>query len=89
MLPLALLGLLISSAVLTPAYPAFGVLLTLQVLFYVTAGSHWLVRGLLKDGLVARLLELPFYFCLGNAGTLLGLWDYVRGRRYVTWETES
>jgi hypothetical protein len=40
-----------------------------QILFYLAAAAGFLLRE--KPG--ARLLRVPFYFCLQNIGALLGL----------------
>lgn len=31
-------------------------------------------------------LSAPYYFLLSNWAALLGIWDYLRGNRYVTWQ---
>lgn len=31
-------------------------------------------------------LSVPHYFMLSNWAALLGIWDYLRGNRYVTWQ---
>lgn len=43
-------------------------------------------RGLRRLGKAGKLLSLAFYFCLGNWGTLLGLADFLLGRRVVRWQ---
>jgi hypothetical protein len=35
------------------------------------------------------LLSIPSYFLLENYGLAVGLWNFVRGRNIVVWETES
>ncbi len=86
-LPLSLVFLFVTSLALAPYHAVFQGLAVLQTLFYLTAGSYPLLRAHLATGsLVEELLETAFYFCVGNGGTLLGVWDYFRGRDYTTWK---
>ncbi|MBD3241165.1 MAG: glycosyltransferase [Chitinivibrionales bacterium] len=39
------------------------------------------VPGLGRGGRIAKLFAVPYYFCLGNFGTMLGVCDLVMGRR--------
>lgn len=59
-----------------PAAGAFGA-------FLAAAG----LGGLLRNSLAgkAKLLALPFFFCLANAAAVLGLWQVVRGKKQATW----
>ncbi|MBZ0269484.1 glycosyltransferase [bacterium] len=52
--------------------------------FLLAAG----LGGLLRKSLAgrAKLLALPFFFCLANAAALLGLWAVVRGKKQATWQ---
>jgi hypothetical protein len=55
-----------------------------QVAFYAVALLGW---GLERAGIKARLLILPFYFCLVNISPLLAMWSLLRGDIKVTWDT--
>ena len=35
---------------------------------------------------MGALYSLPYYFYLSNLAAILGIFDYLRGNRYVTWE---
>jgi glycosyltransferase involved in cell wall biosynthesis len=83
-LPLSLVLLLVGTAMLLRAHPVFALLFAGQVVFYLAATAYLLLPSPWQSRI--RPLQIVFYFCVGNIGTLLGLWDYVCGRRYVKWE---
>ncbi len=55
-----------------------------QALFYVLAGI-----GLLQShrAEIARVFYVPYYFCLVNYASLLGILSYYRGQSFTTWQT--
>jgi cellulose synthase/poly-beta-1,6-N-acetylglucosamine synthase-like glycosyltransferase len=77
-LPVCMLAILATSALLAASSMVLQVLLWLQVAFYVTALSHLALRR--------KVTSVAFLFCLGNLGTLLGLVDFLRGKRVAKWE---
>lgn len=86
-LPVFLVSLFLSSLALCVHSPLIGLFLLLQLSFYILAFAHWaLLRHLPGLRIVKRLSSLAFYFCLGNYGTLLGLIDFLRGKRIIKWE---
>ncbi len=56
----------------------------LQAVSYVLAASGWAIRRHRK---VPNVLLLPYYFCLVNLASLLGLVKFVRGSLSPTWQT--
>jgi cellulose synthase/poly-beta-1,6-N-acetylglucosamine synthase-like glycosyltransferase len=82
LVPLYLLGLLLSSAVLATA-PFYGAAFLLQVVFYLAA----LVGAFVPLHRRFRPAALPLYFCILNAAALLSLVELARGRKYVAWQT--
>ena len=90
LLPLALVGLLIGTAMLASTASWAGWATTMQVLFYAASGLYgpvesagwlpWLPRSL------RRLWQLAFYFCVGMWGMLLGIVEFARGKRIARWE---
>ena len=83
LVPFFLLALFGSNVVLAVAAPAFVWLLALQSFFYAAAG----VGGLARRTRVgrAKVLTVPYYFCLVNAAALLGVLSIARGERLAAW----
>jgi len=80
LVPLMLLGILVSS-VLLAQLPFFRVVLLLQLVFYAIA----LAAAAFSPPATWRILHLPLYFCVINAAALVGLFQFVCGNRYVSW----
>lgn len=55
-----------------------------QALFYVLAGIG-LLQSSRKE--IARVFYVPYYFCLVNYASLLGIVSYYRGQSFTTWQT--
>jgi glycosyltransferase involved in cell wall biosynthesis len=89
LVPPLLIVLLGASALLAPHHPAAALLLVLQAAFYTAAASYPVLTALGAGGSVLRAAELPFYFCVGGWGTLLGLADFLRGRSEVRWDPKK
>ena len=85
LVPVFMIAILISSALLAGEMP-FRILLGLQLLFYALA-----ILGNLSQQRLGRLglFYIPAYFCAINFGVLLGLWNFLSGRRYGVWKPES
>jgi cellulose synthase/poly-beta-1,6-N-acetylglucosamine synthase-like glycosyltransferase len=83
LVPLFLVALLLSNAVLAADAGMFRMLFGLQVLFYVVA----LIAAWLPATRWWKPLTVPLYFCTLNAAALVGLIGVIRGREYVVWET--
>ena len=83
LVPLFLMALLFSNAILAAEPGAFRLLFWLQALFYLSAlASAWLpVSRWWKP------LTVPLYFCTLNAAALISFIEVFRGRQYVAWET--
>jgi cellulose synthase/poly-beta-1,6-N-acetylglucosamine synthase-like glycosyltransferase len=86
-LPLFLILLFFSSIPISFRFPVLTGILLLQIAFYLLALSHWvLFRDIPTLRIVERITSTAFYFCLGNIGTLIGIWDFMKGERYAKWE---
>ncbi len=85
LLPLCLILLFVSTAFLSAVYPAAAVLLVIQAGFYAVALTYPAVARVVSHRAILSLASLPFYFCVGNYGTLLGLADFLMGRRVTKW----
>lgn len=79
-----LLALLVLTALCWDRGAPYRVALAAQASLYLAALAGWLGENL---GRSPRLLRVPFYFCVGNWGTLLGWYQVLRHRRRETlWE---
>ena len=81
--PFFMLTALLANAVLAPTHAPYRAIFAAQLLFYGAAAGGALVRG--RSGRLARLLAIPYAFCLLNLTTLVSLWQFVRGRHNVRW----
>lgn len=81
--PLFFIGLFITNLVLIRQGVFFQLTLAGQGLFYLLA----FFGLLLKDKKTTHpLIVGPYYFCLLNAGALIGLLKFLSGKRISTWE---
>lgn len=87
LLPIFLILLLFTSFVLSLYSDVFLVILIPQILFYLLAMSYSEVKKPPKSqSRLRRTISLAFYFCLENFGTLMGLIDFLKGRKITEWE---
>ncbi|MCE9613362.1 MAG: glycosyltransferase [Lentisphaerae bacterium] len=64
--------------------PLFQLAFAGQVLFYALALAGWQLE---RRGHPNALLALPYYFCLVNAASLVGMTRAFRGKRMAVWTT--
>ncbi len=83
MVPLFLLGILITSSILAAGSGFFAALLVSQLFFYGLAAGGWALE---RFGVHNRFLALPQYFVLANLASLLALFKFLSGERYARWE---
>ncbi len=81
--PFLMATALVASAALAAGHAFYAGACTAQVVFYAAAATGALVRG--RRGAVARLLGVPYAFCLLNLTTLVSLWRFALGRQAVQW----
>lgn len=83
LVPLFLLTLFASSAVLAPHSLFYSAVLWAQLLCYGLAA----LGGLLElFGVGVRLLSLPAYFVLANLASVIAIYKFLSGERYARWE---
>lgn len=82
LVPLMLIGMFVSNLFLLQS-PFFRVMMVLQVLFYGLALVGYVLA---RRGRHVPLVSLIFYFCLVNAGALLGVLRAFLGHKKATWE---
>lgn len=83
LVPIFLLGMLISSGFLAFESRFFILVLSLQVTLYILAAFGYYSE---RAGIKIRLLTFPLYFVLTNGASVLALWHFLRGKRYAKWE---
>jgi hypothetical protein len=86
LIPVFLMLLAGSSLVLALAHPWARLVLAAQALFYLCALLYRVLPEPALGRRLGTLASLPYYFCLGSYGTLLGLIDFLTGKRVVKWE---
>ncbi len=86
LLPVSLLLMLVTSMLLARHRPLFLPLAAIQVIFYGIACCYPLGRLM---GMSLSWAASPYYFVLGNLGTLLGIGDFLRGHYPARWEPEK
>jgi cellulose synthase/poly-beta-1,6-N-acetylglucosamine synthase-like glycosyltransferase len=88
LVPVFLIVLLVSSLLLAMSFPVMLIPLLGQLLVYGAALVYPSLPHRHPQGLkpLYQAMALCHYFCLGNYGTLLGLIDFLRGRRITKWE---
>jgi hypothetical protein len=82
LVPFSLIVLLLSNAALVKI-PVYRLLFVLQILFY----SFGLLSMLIPLHRRWKPLGIPLYFCTLNAAALFGIFEILRGQKYVVWET--
>ena len=83
--PVFFLLLFFATAVLWKS-PIYRLMLVLQIVFYALAGIGWVMERRSGDR-TSRILYLPYYFCLVNLASLLGIGKFLTGSLSPTWQT--
>lgn len=83
LVPVFLMAILGSSAVLASSSILFAFVFAGQVGFYVAAAMADLLE---RSGLHSRLLAIPHYFVLGNLASVIAFYQFLRGERYIRWD---
>jgi len=81
--PIFLILLLISSAVLSFDSVFFALIFWLQVGFYLSAFIGWQLE---KSGKKTSIFAIPLYFSLANLASLIGFYKFLRGENFAHWE---
>jgi hypothetical protein len=82
-IPLFLLLIFISNAVLMPHVPFFELAFLAQAGFYLLAFIGWAFE---KMGARIGVFAIPHYFVLANLASVFGFYKFLRGERYANWE---
>lgn len=86
-LPSFLILFFLSSLYLSSYNLFIKVVLLMQIFFYIIALSYVVLFQYISSlTLIRKATSVAFYFCIGNYGTLVGLIDFLRGRKIEKWE---
>jgi hypothetical protein len=55
-----------------------------QILFYLLALAGWAQA---QRTPISKIFYVPYYFCLINYASLLGILSYYRGQTFTMWQT--
>jgi cellulose synthase/poly-beta-1,6-N-acetylglucosamine synthase-like glycosyltransferase len=81
--PMFLIAILATSAVLASSAILYAFVFAVQVGFYVAAAIASLLE---RSGLHSRILSIPHYFVLGNLASVIAFYQFLRGERYIRWD---
>lgn len=84
LVPVFMLGLLVVNLLVLDAGPIYRLAMAGQGAFYVLAAAGYAAR---RRPSMPAVLSIPYYFCLVNLASALGILDAFRGRTYTTWTT--
>ena len=82
-IPVFLLLTLLASLLLR-GLPLYRLMFIVQIAFYALAAAGWAIESRRS---APRILYLPYYFCLVNLASLLGISKFLRGSLSPTWQT--
>lgn len=77
------LAVMLAASLALAGEPRYRLILGLQLLFYLLALLGYLLQN--RVGRIA-LLYIPAYFCAINLGALVGIWNFLVGKRYQAWQ---
>jgi cellulose synthase/poly-beta-1,6-N-acetylglucosamine synthase-like glycosyltransferase len=81
--PLFLISIFVSTAILAVHSVFYATLFFLQIVFYAIALIAWFLE---KNGVKSGILAMPLYFVLANVASLVGFYKFLKGERYARWE---
>lgn len=83
LIPFLLIILFVSNSLILDD-SLYRLIFLLQLSFYISASVAW-VMG--KYGKKVKFLFLPLYFCIVNLASLQAIFNIIKGRKTVIWET--
>jgi cellulose synthase/poly-beta-1,6-N-acetylglucosamine synthase-like glycosyltransferase len=84
MIPLFMAGAFFANMFLLSYDKLHQTMFALQITFYVLAAIGWLQSHRLS---ISKLFYVPYYFCLVNYASLLGIISNYRGQKFAVWNT--
>jgi hypothetical protein len=83
LVPLWLIVLIVSSAMLAPRSTFFALITLAQILFYLAGAAGWFLE---RAGMRGGPLALAQYFLLANVAAVIAFFKFLSGERYARWE---
>lgn len=83
LVPVFMVLLIISNLVIADRAGIYALALAGQVVIYGAAAAGWLLW--ITGAPSTRLVQIPFYFCLVNAASLVGVGEAIAGKKYTMW----
>ncbi len=83
LVPVFLILLLASNLVIAGRSGIYAVALAGQIVIYGAAAIGWLLW--ITGAPSTRFVQIPFYFCLVNTASLVGVCEAIAGKRYTMW----
>lgn len=84
LVPVFLAALLAANVAVAGEAPIYRLALAGQLAFYLLALGGYLAR---RRSSMPAILSIPYYFCLVNVASAVGILDAFRGKTYTTWNT--
>lgn len=84
LVPVLLVGVLATNLFLLGTAPIYTLALVAQVALYALALLGYAMR---RRERMPAILSVPYYFCLVNVASALGIFEAYRGKTYATWST--
>ncbi|MGH7491968.1 MAG: glycosyltransferase family 2 protein [bacterium] len=84
LVPIFMIGALIANLFLWQESVMYGFMAGAQGLFYVLALAGWAQAQRVA---IPKIFYVPYYFCLINYASLLGILSYYRGQTFTMWQT--
>jgi len=84
LVPVFMAGAFFANLFLLKASLLHQIIFALQITFYVLATTGWLKS---QQPAISKLFYVPYYFCLVNYASLLGIISHYRGKKFAVWNT--
>ena len=84
LVPLLLVGVFVTNLFLLGTAPIYMLALVAQLALYALALVGYALR---RRERMPAILSVPYYFCLVNVASALGIFEAYRGKTYATWST--
>jgi cellulose synthase/poly-beta-1,6-N-acetylglucosamine synthase-like glycosyltransferase len=84
LVPLLLVGVFATNLFLLGTAPIYMLALLAQLALYALALAGYVLR---RRERMPAILSVPYYFCLVNVASALGIFEAYRGKTYATWST--
>jgi cellulose synthase/poly-beta-1,6-N-acetylglucosamine synthase-like glycosyltransferase len=84
LVPVLLVGVLVTNLLLLGTAPIYTLAFVAQLALYALALVGYAMR---RRERMPAILSVPYYFCLVNVASALGIFEAYRGKTYATWST--